>query len=236
MSDTTEKEGNVIESAENQALEVCTKASAHAAEILGQIEGLVIKTQSDCLSASNILKSVKTAYKLLETRRKETVKPINDAKAKVQGLFKPDLEKYQEAEGILKKAIGVFQSEQEKIRQIEQEKLRLKAAKEEEKRKATLAAQAAKAEEKGNLEKAESLTQQAEEYHQPVAIVQAPPKVNGISYKSTWKARIFDVSQLPRNYMVPNNELLQGFARSTKGKIPIPGVEFYEDKSIAVRQ
>lgn len=241
METDTEIVENVTELAEKTAVEVTTAASAHANGILQKIDSLTITTQEHCIQCGDLLRTVKKAYTKLEAIRKDTVKPINDAKAKIQGLFKPDLDKYQKAERLLKSAIGVYQAEQEKIRQAEQEKIRLKVAKEEEKRKKILAEQAERAAKKGDLERAESLQEQAETFHKPVPIIPVAHKVQGISYSTTWKAKPaggasgYDMELLPIEFHLPNQKMLDAQAKATNKLRPVPGVEFFEHKTMNVR-
>ena len=179
--------------------------------------------------------NVKPAYKKLEEKRLEIVAPVNELKSKLQGMFKPDLDKYKKAENIIKAALGVWDDEQERIRAEQQEKLRLKAVAEEEKRKKTLLEQSKKACEKGNLEKAESLAQSAAEHHVPVPIIPQAPKQQGMSRSTTWKARVTNITRVPYEYLEPNIKKLNRMAAASEGNLQIPGVECYPVKSYSVR-
>ncbi|MBA7618484.1 hypothetical protein ES703_25811 [subsurface metagenome] len=53
--------------------------------------------------------------------------------------------------------------------------------------------------------------------------------------RTNWKARVVDFGLLPDEYKLPNEPLLNSFARSTKGTRPIPGVEFYDDRVVTMR-
>lgn len=60
--------------------------------------------------------------------------------------------------------------------------------------------------------------------------------------RGTWKARVIDVEKLPRAYMMPDMAMIEAKMTSSRGpkKGPptaqIPGVEFYQDFSLAVRK
>ena len=159
----------------------------------------------------------------------------------ILGLFKPDLDKYLKAEKLLKGAILKYQLEQEQIRRIEQEKVRKRIQAEEEKRRKELIEQAERAAAKGNFAKADLKTQEAEEVHKPVPILPETPKVDGIIEVKTWKARPangaaeYDKKLIPEGFLLVNEKLLNEAARSTKGLVPIPGVEFYQETSITAR-
>ena len=53
--------------------------------------------------------------------------------------------------------------------------------------------------------------------------------------RDNWKARVLDFKILPDEYKLPNESLLNSFARTNKGQRPIPGVEFYNDRSVTMR-
>jgi hypothetical protein len=231
----------IDEKAETSAIEITTKAAAHVTTILDSIKDMEIRTTEDHVNAGTLLKTVKDSYRLLEKRRKEVVDPINQLKSKIQGLFKPDLDKYVKAEKLLKGAILKYQQKQEQIRRAEQERIRKQTEAQEEKRRKELREQAERAAQKGNQQKAAEKLQQAEEYHKPVPILQETPKVDGIIEVKTWKARPangaaeYDKKLIPEGFLLVNEKLLNEAARSTKGLVPIPGVEFYQESSITAR-
>ena len=67
--------------------------------------------------------------------------------------------------------------------------------------------------------------------------VQGPPKVTaaGTSFRSVWKFKVSDLNQVPREYMILNEQMVGALARSTKGAMQIPGIEIYEEKTIGGR-
>ncbi len=67
--------------------------------------------------------------------------------------------------------------------------------------------------------------------------VAAPPKVTaaGTSFRTVWKFRVLDLAQVPREYMILNEQMVGALARSTKGAMAIPGIEIYEEKTIGGR-
>jgi hypothetical protein len=68
-------------------------------------------------------------------------------------------------------------------------------------------------------------------------VIQAPPKVTaaGTSFRSVWKFKVVDLAQVPREYMILNEQMVGALARSTKGAMQIPGIEIYEEKTIGGR-
>ena len=84
---------------------------------------------------------------------------------------------------------------------------------------------------------------EAEEVEAPVITVQSEaPKVEGISTRKTWKARVVDKKAFIRKAFIDNNLLgfiivdekaLNKVAQATKGSVSYPGIKFYQEESMA---
>ena len=153
-----------------------------------------------------------------------------------------------------------YETEQEKIRKEQEEKLRKQAAAEEARKKKALEEQARKKEEearklreeaekadteekarlnsiaKKKEEEADARREKADATH-----VEAPvlaPRVEapkGISYTMKWTAEVIDFKALPDEYKLPNDSMLNKLAQATKGKVPVAGVKFKSEKIVASR-
>lgn len=146
--------------------------------------------------------------------------------------------KRQEAE---RKAQEAARREQDEIRRKAAEDERRAAEKAAElRRQADEAAAAGRADEAARLasraetvvERAADKAEGAEIKAQSVlipTIAKEQPKVAGISTRKAWKARVVNVRQLPREYLIANDKMLAAFAEATKGEIPVAGVEFYAE-------
>lgn len=66
-------------------------------------------------------------------------------------------------------------------------------------------------------------------------VVAEVPVVQGLSTRTIWRARIVDPKLVPDAYKIVNEKMIQELAKTTKGTVPIPGVEFYPDQIIAQR-
>jgi hypothetical protein len=64
-----------------------------------------------------------------------------------------------------------------------------------------------------------------------VTVFSTTPEIKGQSTRKTWKARIVNAALIPREWLVPNLDAINAFAKSTKGAMTIPGVEMYEESS-----
>jgi hypothetical protein len=66
----------------------------------------------------------------------------------------------------------------------------------------------------------------------PTTVAPAIPQVKGLTDRETWKFRVVNFTLVPDAYKIPNETMLGQHARSTKGKVPIPGIEFFPESKI----
>ena len=114
-------------------------------------------------------------------------------------------------------------SEESKLRLArEAEESRQRAAQEEQQRQAQADAQQ------------QQLAQQQAAVVATVVTVAAPVQQAGEQKRVIWKARVTSSAALPKDYMVPNEKMLDALAKASKGAMKIPGVEFYTESILAV--
>lgn len=206
-----------------------------ASEVIVKAQSFKINTAEQYQNSMELLKRIKSVSSKLEAERAAQKKPILDAGRDVDSLYKAETDKLLRAEKVLKDAALAFQREERRKTEELQAKLRAEAEEKARKDRERLAARAAKAEEKGHVEKADELREQANNITPFVPIVQATEvRAKGVSSREVWKYRITDIHALPREYMIPNDAMLSAFARSTRGQIPVAGVEFYTEEVLAV--
>lgn len=186
------------------------------------------------------LAEVKSKWKQIEAQRKAMVDPINKAKDAVQAFFNPVLADLAGAESVIKGKMLTYTREQER-KQREQQAENDRLAREERER---LEREAAKAEKKGNVERAEVL-------HATAAIIQAPVATStvlqpkGSSIRTVWKGRITDRVELLKaliespSFIDTVLEFKEGginrLAQTLNGNVPLKGIQCYEDNSISKR-
>ncbi|MCP4102822.1 MAG: hypothetical protein GY750_15595 [Lentisphaerae bacterium] len=68
-----------------------------------------------------------------------------------------------------------------------------------------------------------------------MAEVTTTQKIAGISSRKIWRARVADFAKLPDEFKLPDMAKLDKIAKATEGALPITGVEFYTETSIAAR-
>lgn len=201
-----------------------------------EVKSLRISSQSDYDYAAKLLSNIKSIGKMAEEARKKITTPLDQAKSAVMDLFRPTSTAVENLERHLKGLMIAYVTEQERIRREQEDKLRREAAAKEAAEKKRLEERAAKAEASGKTEKAEELRQQAEEVFVSAPIIASNvQKVDGISMRKNWKARVVDATKVPREYLIVNEPMLDKMAKATKGELNIPGVEFYSEDIISSR-
>ena len=131
-----------------------------------------------------------------------------------------------------KNAVVLYDIKQEDIRRKEQ--ARLQAIEDERVRKERERLEK-HADKLKTPERAEALRMEAEAIVAPTVQVAEPEKTEGVSSRKIWRAKVTDLNSVPREWMVVNEKALEAFAKSTKGVVPVAGVEFYPESILSVK-
>ncbi|KKN75943.1 hypothetical protein LCGC14_0375000 [marine sediment metagenome] len=186
--------------------ELVTEAT-QAQEALTEVTAFEIIDSDSMTFAADVLAETKGNHKRLDDKRKEITQPINAALKATNALFKPALDFYKRCEAGIK--VKMLQANQ-----------RAQVAAQE----ALTAAGAAAAE--GDTE---ALTQEIAAHDDAVNL----PAADGIQYRTTWKFNIIDATLIPREFLTPDLKLIEGHVRHKKDATAIPGIEAYEDQTVA---
>ena len=189
----------------------------------------IIKTVEDYTRAGQILLTIKEIRKKIENTFKPIKQKMDAAKKEVLDQEKLADKPLAEAEAYIKPLISAYNTEQEKIRLAEEERLREIARKEEEER---ILREAINAVNHGNQEEAEAIIL-APIQAPPIVVPKTVPKVQGVSFSKIWKFRIVDANKIPREYLCPDEVKIGGVVRATKGTIQISGIEIYPEDSVS---
>jgi len=179
------------------------------------------------------------------------VKKVKDYRTDVVAFFAPIKQKAHEAwkaitekekyftnkldgfENTAKRAILTFDQAEEEKRFAEQRRLQAVADEQARKEREKLEKEAAKLKtpelKEARLEAAAAVTAPVIELAQPV-------KQEGESTRKIWHFKVVDPSLVPREYLCPNEKMLDGIAKSTKGSIQIPGITFFYETTLAMRK
>lgn len=69
----------------------------------------------------------------------------------------------------------------------------------------------------------------------PQPMVEAPPKLEGVSFRTDWDFEIADAALIPREYLIPDEKKIRGVVKAMRGATTIPGVRSFEKRVPSVR-
>lgn len=179
-------------------------------EYLYNNQQISIKNSADYSKAGDIRKQLKNKIKIVEEKRKDYTQPLDEAKKRImedfKGITKP-----------LEEFIARLDVEMLSWHQAEQKRLNAEQAR---------------------IEK-EALEQAKKNNVSEVVV----PVVNEIKTTRTsiattsvvkrWTFRVLDVTQIPREYLMLDERLVNEAIR--KGERKIPGIEIYQEEKIGSR-
>lgn len=168
-------------------------------EILAMVEEFAIEDDEDMTLAREQLSEVKSKYKALEERRKAATAPLNASLKEINGWFKPATTALMAIERAWKGKLAAAK--------------RMFAERQRE-----LAAQAAEAQAQGNM---------GDVRDQLMASHDAQAAADAVKTRVYWKFEIVDESQIPREFLMPNEKLIGEVVRSRKDQAVIPGVRIF---------
>jgi hypothetical protein len=136
-------------------------------------------------------------------------------------------------ERMAKTAVTKYDDEQERIRREAEAKAQAEAEEAARKERERLLKQAEKLK---TPELKEERMAQAEAVVAPVVTIEsAVRKQEGESYATVYDFEVRDIAQVPREWLVVNEKALKAFITSTKGAMPIPGIDIKPRRVLRVR-
>lgn len=247
---------------EERAKSNLSAQSATALEAIEEAKALVVDCVEMRTFADSARRDLASARKAIDADRLGFTRIIRDLETRTNALFSPNIDLVESAEVILKNKILTYDNQaKERQRKAEAEaraaaaaeRARIEAentaratAERQAAEQARQAAQAAAA--AGNLDHAQQLVNEAQTKEAQAAVIETTPvhvptpivvpeqKPKGGSYsRDNWKARVVNSEAVPRLYCTPDQKLLDGVAKRSKGNAKIEGVEFYNDESLVGR-
>lgn len=203
-------------------------------------KAMTITSNEDYEKAAEFGQQIKAQAKVVT----DFFKPMKDNAYKAHKAVcdreKTMLKPLQEAEKILKKSIAAYQKEQEQKKRELEEKMRLVAEAEKEKK----LNEAAALEEEGNQEAAETALMEAqmvETVAASAAVVMDTPKAKGVSSSKDWEIESIDHQKVPVMFsgmeIRPVDEkAVMRLIRASKGSIRIPGITYKETIKVSIRR
>lgn len=194
-----------------------------------RVTGLSITNDIEYERGGDILKDIKARIKAVKDYWKAPKAAAQAAHKTLVDREKQMLKPLEDAEGMVKKTMLAYTTEQRRIAE--------EAAREALEEHARLAALAAQAEQQGDADSA-AFMRDMMDTEEPQQVQTATPK--GVSVRTTWKARVTDPKLVPAYFdgyelREINMTMLNNLARWHEGQMQIPGVEFYRDEKLSVR-
>lgn len=204
------------------------EVTSTGAAVIAQVRGMKIVSTEGYEQGSSLLLRIKAALKSLEEARTRITAPLNASLREVNAQAKGKAAPLEEAERIIKRAMGDYQIEQERIAREQQRKLDEEAAKE----RTRLQEIADRAAASGQETKAERFAERAATVVAPVVQAVAP-KVAGIKTRDVARYKIVNAALLPREYLMADEKKIGAIVRALKTEANIAGVEVWLEKEIA---
>ncbi|MCR4341904.1 MAG: hypothetical protein NUW01_18665, partial [Gemmatimonadaceae bacterium] len=218
--------------------------------------GLSIVDAQSCINASHLLKSIKGLRLEIQKWFEPHIEAAMETKRKAEAARKALVDEKDRmeaplvvAEGITKRALLAWEDTQERLRREEEQRLQAEAQKQAEamtlEAAAAMEMEAAVTGDAGLLQEAQEILAQPVEA--PVVAVKTfMPKVSGVTYRDNWKAKddidvkalaaALAAGQVPTTFLAPNLTAINQYIRATQGTQPIPGVQIFNDRTIAARR
>jgi hypothetical protein len=201
-----------IDLAEKQ--QMADDAASESAQMLTMLRAFEITTKETFSECAAILKDVTGRIKFLDEERKIAVEPLNQEVKRINGWFKPALDRLKEIQTTIKTQMGAYELRQR------QEQERLMAAAAEEARRVLVT-------QPDGMQSTQALVQQAANA--------AAPQVAGVSGRAVWSWEIEDADKLDRRFLMPDVKAIEAWVKEHGDKDVPAGVKVVRDVRYTVR-
>lgn len=164
--------------------------SGSAQRALTSANSIVIDSHEMYQIGAEDLANIKRRQKDLEEQRTGIVKPLNEAVKRINDMFRAPMDFLTQAEGILKRRMIGYTTEQDRLKRIEEAKLRAEAEKRANEERTRLEAQRRADEERSRIEreKLEAAKTEALEAGNAVQAAKIEARVEGLAEELAIKA------------------------------------------------
>lgn len=215
--------------------------------VIEMAKKISVKTMEDYESAGNTRKEIKYTLKNITDYWKPKKDQAFQLHKSLVSAEKEMTGPLEQADKIIDQRMGEYRREQDRIRRVAEAEQRRR---EEEARKAAeeaarLATEAAQKDELDDddveiLRMAQADLERTQYVAEAAPIAPEPVKMQGISVRKIWKARVINDALVPVSIMGAvirpvDMPALNKLAVASSGKIEVPGVEFYQEESTQVR-
>jgi hypothetical protein len=191
-----------------------------AAGLLRVAKDRIITTNADLKPATDDLVVIATCKKAMFARKTELIGPLKAKLDLVNNCFNDLMSPVTEADRITRGKVSeydrIIKQRAAEAARIEAEKLKL-------------------AQEEAALSGTGEITVPLETTPTPTPIPERTRTDLGtLGGRDNWKARVIDMKLLPDEFKIPDMQTLNAKAKSSKGTVIIPGVEFFNDRIVTV--
>lgn len=194
-----------------------------AVKALDWLKGFRIESNEDFLKVDQALVQARSHERRADELFDEAVEAAHEAHKKALAAKKLYLGPVVEFKRLGKSMLDAWNQEQERLRRLEEAKLREQARKLEEDRQL---AEASLAEQSGDKDTAQAILEEPVQVP-TVVLPKSTPKTATVIRKM-WDARVVNPSLVPDDYWVLDEAKIKQAIRNSKGAVRIPGVEAFE--------
>jgi len=214
-------------------VEIPAEMATESSSVLAWAKAVTITSPDQMQAVSDRLRAVKSLGRRIADFFAPMKKRAAEAHKEICQTEKGLLGPLDEAERLVKAAMLTYQREEDRKRQEEARRLQAEADERARKERERLAKQAAKLK---TPELREQRLAQAAQVVAPVVLPSAPPpKPAGVVTRRRWTFRVTDAAQVPREFLMVDEQKLSKLAQALGPDAKVAGVEFYEAQTVAVR-
>lgn len=218
-------------------------------------QSLQVTDSESCVNASHLLRSVKQLRAQVQAFFQPHIEAAMETKRKAEAARKALADERDKmeaplvnAEGMLKRSLLAYEQAQEAARMAEEQRLQAEAQAQAE---AATLAYAARLEAEANATGDQGMLQEAQDIlAQPieapaVSVSSQVPKVQGVTFRDHWEAHpsvnlkelaaAVGRGEAPETFLTANLTAINQYARATQGCAQVPGVKFWNNRTIAAR-
>lgn len=208
------------------------KLKAEALGFPSRAKKIIVHDNKTLSIANDFLLAVKALRKEIADTFDPIIEKAHRAHKEAVAQKKRYEEPLVEAEKEVKLQIASYMDEQRRIQREAEEKAK-REEEERRKKEAEILKRAKKYEDAGMKEEAEVIKNEI-----PLpALVDVPsaPQLDGVKISKIWKWRVVDKNLVPRKYLIVDSASVTRDVKASKGQISIPGIEIYQEDSVAAR-
>jgi len=205
-----------------------------ANDALEYVREMAVKNQEDLSAANKVLVRIGQVKKEIVAYWDDPITTAHKAHRALLKKKKDMLEPLEQADGILKPRVRDYMEAERRKREAAEREAAIKEAAEKKKADEAMA-EAAKLEQEGEIDAAlDKLDEAAKiEDTREKAIIPESPVTEGMHTRRTWKYRVLNEAQIPRDCLSEDSKKIN--AKIKAGVREIPGLQIYEDVSVVAR-